>query len=80
MYALPFISRMFDGIRQYRSGFEHLKRKVQERKNFSRKEFAIAFLSEYGKGTAWFALAMALFESKEPDGKIIARLVMQKVN
>jgi hypothetical protein len=76
MWAMPAISSLFDGIDSFQKTLAHMKKNVGIRKNLSRKDYAIAFKSEYGS-TKKFAAAMRLYEDREIDKSILKSLILQ---
>lgn len=59
-WARGGISNLFEGIKEYEKILNHLKEKVQSRKDWIRKDFAIAAQQEYG-ATTKFSVAMSLY-------------------
>jgi len=76
MWTLGAISSLFDGIRTLTKIMNHMGGKVEVRKNWPRKEAALAGLAEYGQ-TKRFSAYMNLWEGKQPSFDLLKSLLLQ---
>jgi hypothetical protein len=78
MWALPVISKLFDGVRVLNSIVNVIKTKVDDalRNDMSRKDFAISMLSQYGQ-TKKFALCMNLFTGRTDNAEVLKGILLQ---
>jgi hypothetical protein len=76
MWALGAISNLFDGIKEFKEITNHMIMKVMDRKGMSRKEAALAGLSDYGQ-TKRFSLYMNLWEKSEPKQDLLKSILLQ---
>lgn len=77
MWAKLAIDEFYDSVQNYLEIVQDLKDKVQKRKDWSRKEFAIAAQQEFtGKK---FSLVMELYLDKKPKTSILKDILMEQI-
>lgn len=76
MWALPVISNLMDGVREYLSIMEALKVKYELNKHLSRKDFAILMQSQYG-ATKKFGVMMNFYTGKETTKETLKHILLQ---
>ena len=78
MWALPVISKLFDGVKTLDAIVTVIEEKVRDanKKGLSRKDFAISMLSQYGQ-TKKFSLAMNLWTGKTDNAELLKGILLQ---
>lgn len=78
MWALPAVSRMFDGIRELNDIVSTIEGKVRDalRTGLARKDFAISMLNQYGQ-TKKFALCMQLYTGRTDNTEVLKGILLQ---
>lgn len=75
-WAMGAISALYDGVREYKKIMNHMQEKVALRKEWNRKDFAIAAKQEYGD-TKKFSIAMSLYLGTPIKPEIRKHLLLQ---
>lgn len=75
-FAQGGISSLFDGVKEFNRVMAHLKKKHEERKDWVRKDFAIAAQQEYGS-TKKFGVLMNMYLGKEQNRETLKHLLLQ---
>jgi hypothetical protein len=75
-WAQGAISNMFEGIKEYNKIVAHLKTKVDERRGWTRKDFAISAQKEYGS-TKKFSALMNLYLGQQIEAKTAKHILLQ---
>jgi len=76
MWAMPAISSLYDGVRELERIERHIEVKVIERQTWTRKDFAIATLAEYGQ-TKKFAYAMNRYLGNPKNDHLLKSILLQ---
>lgn len=76
MWAIGAISNLYDGVRELNAIESHMSAKAHLRKDWTRKDVAIAGQHEYGV-TKRFAAFMNLWEGKAIEPKLLKSILLQ---
>lgn len=76
LWAFGAISNLYDGVREFNKIKAHMVGNVYDRISMTRKDAALAGLSDYGQ-TKRFSLYMSLWEGKKPKDDLIKSILLQ---